>query len=524
MPPRKGSSKVKTGCRTCKARKIKCDEAKPNCRRCASTGRTCSGYDDSASSTLTWYRPRQLTAHDEQEGRAFQFFSRVVGPALSGTMDGYFWTHLVLQFSHFTPAVRHAVVAISALYEDFQNGSRIMRLRDGNLFALKHYNAAIRDVKSTQDDQLILLMCILFMCVECLQGDFEGSVRHSQHGALILDKFGCLPWARNYLLPIFRRLAHSPFMMGAKLPPGPSLAGFDAALPDRFETLAQAQILLDMIVTKVGRYESGHNEDSRESLELRLGEWRQRMADFESSGQCSDISSQLALVNIKARCERAKMSLDMRQLITETDFDQNLEHFRSIVDLASRAAQLRSFLANDLLQPVFTFEVGFLSVLFFVASKCRHLETRLKALSLMPLACVAKESLFDVGTLYRVARRIIEIEHGISLDDEKMSSTIQSHDTTIWPPESRRVKGAPIDHEIETILGEDGTATYRRTVWFLMRKDNGEVVRKKEYLTDQWPRNSVLNVPDMRCARPRGFGGGEANKTLEIRFISEYGD
>lgn len=438
-------------------------------------------------------------------------------------MDGYFWTHLVLQFSHFTPAVRHAVVAISALYEDFQNGSRIMRRRDGNLFALKHYNAAIRDVKATQDDQLVLLMCILFMCVECLQGDFEGSIRHSQHGALILDKSGCSPWARNYLLPIFRRLAHSPFIMGAKLPPGPSLTGFDTALPDRFETIAQAQILLDMVVTKAGQYERGHYEHSRESLELQLGEWRQRIADFESSGLCSDLSSQLALVNMKARCERAEISLSMQQLDTETDFDRNLKHFRSIVDLASCAAQLRSFLANNPLQPVFTFEVGFLSLLFFVVSKCRHLETRLKALSLIPLACVAKESLFDVGTLYRVARRIIEIEHDISLDDEEMSSIVQSCNSTTWPPEERRVRGAPIDHELYAILSEDGTVTYRRTVWFLTRNDYGEVTRKKEYLTDQWPRNSVLHIPDMRCARPSGYDGGKASKDSEIEFISEHG-
>ncbi|KAK9235995.1 hypothetical protein V1525DRAFT_408206 [Lipomyces kononenkoae] len=38
---RESTSKVRTGCSTCKARRVKCDEAKPICRRCAVGGRKC---------------------------------------------------------------------------------------------------------------------------------------------------------------------------------------------------------------------------------------------------------------------------------------------------------------------------------------------------------------------------------------------------------------------------------------------------------------------------------------------------
>ncbi|KAK6386292.1 hypothetical protein LTS17_001867 [Exophiala oligosperma] len=41
-PPK--ARKVKTGCRTCKTRKVKCDESRPACRRCLQTGRVCDGY------------------------------------------------------------------------------------------------------------------------------------------------------------------------------------------------------------------------------------------------------------------------------------------------------------------------------------------------------------------------------------------------------------------------------------------------------------------------------------------------
>ena len=35
-----------TGCRTCRARKVKCDEARPDCQRCVGSGLQCQGYAD----------------------------------------------------------------------------------------------------------------------------------------------------------------------------------------------------------------------------------------------------------------------------------------------------------------------------------------------------------------------------------------------------------------------------------------------------------------------------------------------
>ncbi|KAK0130445.1 hypothetical protein ONS96_000964 [Cadophora gregata f. sp. sojae] len=42
--PRASKPKVKSGCKTCKARRVKCDEKKPACDRCANFGRICGGY------------------------------------------------------------------------------------------------------------------------------------------------------------------------------------------------------------------------------------------------------------------------------------------------------------------------------------------------------------------------------------------------------------------------------------------------------------------------------------------------
>ena len=50
--PRK-RSKTFTGCWTCRARKVKCDEVRPCCRQCGQKGLECEGYDV----RLQWVAP-----------------------------------------------------------------------------------------------------------------------------------------------------------------------------------------------------------------------------------------------------------------------------------------------------------------------------------------------------------------------------------------------------------------------------------------------------------------------------------
>ncbi|TQS32088.1 hypothetical protein Golomagni_07605, partial [Golovinomyces magnicellulatus] len=51
--------KVRTGCITCKIRRVKCDEVAPSCNRCTSTGRKCDGYGP---------RPKPLPINKDQLG------------------------------------------------------------------------------------------------------------------------------------------------------------------------------------------------------------------------------------------------------------------------------------------------------------------------------------------------------------------------------------------------------------------------------------------------------------------------
>lgn len=59
---RRTHKKVRTGCLTCKARRKKCDEAKPTCQRCATAGFRCDGYAD-----ITFVRTNFATNDKEKD-------------------------------------------------------------------------------------------------------------------------------------------------------------------------------------------------------------------------------------------------------------------------------------------------------------------------------------------------------------------------------------------------------------------------------------------------------------------------
>lgn len=90
--------KTYSGCWTCRARKVKCDEGRPTCRQCRRNGRECEGYnvrlrwviDEEADSDLS-----HQTAQSQRSRVALSMsiFSMVVS----------FWADTNRSTSHFHP-------------------------------------------------------------------------------------------------------------------------------------------------------------------------------------------------------------------------------------------------------------------------------------------------------------------------------------------------------------------------------------------------------------------------------------
>lgn len=416
-----------------------------------------------------------------------------------------------MQFGHFEPTVRHAILAISSLYEEFSRGSRITRQICSSSFAIGHYNLAVREAKFAGNKQLILLLCVLFVCIEYLQGDIGAALHHVRYGIPILNGSNCPAWARNHLVPVFRRLSLiSLFFDGARHTNLlPRLVGFDAPATVDFGGFLEARAAIDSLISQaMYTVVDGCSIQMRRRLSALLYEWDSRVNKLEAEVPFSATLDRYAICSIRIKRKVAGIHLHTPLEHTESWFDQYLDTFRSIADLAGKVSLLWTTAERQQhpLRSSFAFEMSLLPLLSFSVFKCRCLKTRLKTLSSMAHAGPAKEGLLDIGTLYRVGRRIIEIEHDISMEDYEDTHAANIGDAhsgvlESMPPEEMRIFAVPVNHELDIYRDQDGRTRYRRQIHFLTRDSEGRVCAREEYFSDDTPRQCRLEIPPMRGAR-----------------------
>ncbi|KAL2071136.1 hypothetical protein VTL71DRAFT_12371 [Oculimacula yallundae] len=186
------------GCLTCKIRRVKCGEEKPFCKRCTSTGRKCDGYapqSDSNESLQKQTPSRPLSGtEDPAEQRLLYFFSTYTAPSLSGFFSNDFWERRVVGASHGEPSIRHAVIAIAAMHQEFNERRRQDGMGDtSNLqaFAFRQYTKAISSLHHLMTTcmpplDLTLTSCILFASIDCLLGNHASAIIHLKAGLRIL--------------------------------------------------------------------------------------------------------------------------------------------------------------------------------------------------------------------------------------------------------------------------------------------------------------------------------------------------
>ncbi|RFU35387.1 hypothetical protein B7463_g943, partial [Scytalidium lignicola] len=218
--------KVKSGCITCKARRVKCDEAKPQCLRCQKFGRVCDGYATDQPQrvavmplqpripTLSLYTPSLSVYTTERENRYFQFFCDCVSHELPGFYDDNFWTRIVLQEAFYVPPIRYAAIAIAALSKGLDDATQKDSLKvniiqgvdkEHSEYSAIFFAKAIRalnvHLSASGGAQLrtALIACILFVCFETLQGSFSSSIQQTYGGLKLLrshysERPGSKPW------------------------------------------------------------------------------------------------------------------------------------------------------------------------------------------------------------------------------------------------------------------------------------------------------------------------------------------
>ncbi|CZT02841.1 hypothetical protein WAI453_012116 [Rhynchosporium graminicola] len=222
---RASHAKSKAGCRTCKVRRVKCDESKPACRNCNSTGRKCEGYgiwnptisptrkeivsvvqlvktqsrDDIPLETPRMTVMFMIPDLNDEERMCFDYFQTQTIKKLPGVFYSYFWQRLVLQACTSEPAVLHAVIALGSAHriEDdslmFRNKLSSDRKETHNIdrrqvFTIQEYSKAISNLRTrvTNDKcrslRVVLITCVLFVTLELLRGENENAQAHTESG------------------------------------------------------------------------------------------------------------------------------------------------------------------------------------------------------------------------------------------------------------------------------------------------------------------------------------------------------
>jgi hypothetical protein len=201
--PKQNENQTLSGAYGCRVRRIKCDETRPHCVRCTSTGRKCDGYAEQGptpilpDSSLTVLTINRAAGH-VPECRAFDFFRTCTLPNISLHFGSPPWIRLLLQASHSEPALQHAAIALGALHEHLENGNTstyqpITHRDNGIDYASQRYTQALISLSTllTKSDnrsiELALIGGLMCMYYEVLQENFETAQVHLENCLMVLQ-------------------------------------------------------------------------------------------------------------------------------------------------------------------------------------------------------------------------------------------------------------------------------------------------------------------------------------------------
>lgn len=474
---RRFTPKVRTGCQTCKyvlipivpfylhndlftvfrIRRVKCDEQRPSCNRCLSTGRTCDGYEalrlaqpssqNNETTSLKWVHsspmatpsllPPQSTAPEQS---AFYTFRVDLLEALAGPFEAGVWTHQVLPLSHSEPAVWHAVVALGSLGRTRGDGAD----RADREFAMQHYSQAMKTLQNqlagpgNVPQHLALLVCLLFVTFELQQQAYGEAHSHLNGGLNIIQEYersleqesALSKESMDPLIEAFERLdVHIASFTSRKVclkRSGRATTPTSTTdTPVQFAGVSDAMRELNFILGAMRDLDTevqGQRFLSRKSsaelmvsfqihvmgLLKRLREWDASMTSIE--GDLSDRDSVAAkILRVREIYCRLKVSNCLNDGY-ECLWDSYLDDFERLVGLCEGVVPgLRMIGPTAKVTKTFTLDTGVIPTLYFTVLKCRDPHLRRKALALLE-GCKHQEGAWNGPLIAHCAEKVVKVE------------------------------------------------------------------------------------------------------------------
>jgi hypothetical protein len=201
-------------------RKVKCDEIKPFCKKCVTTGRTCDGYKSPF---------RLFTSQTNKTAQATGIKSDVglqpirptcieIVPQDIDLLNRYFSTKTlfdvklscdeearqVLKASLTDPPIRHAIAALRALRDDLETSGdgpeSTAQQTQSYHYGLQQYSMALRSLASNLSSpnsnglKSALLCCQIFISIEQVRKNYAAVAQHIIQGLKIMHEYRARPY------------------------------------------------------------------------------------------------------------------------------------------------------------------------------------------------------------------------------------------------------------------------------------------------------------------------------------------
>ncbi|KAH7148221.1 hypothetical protein EDB81DRAFT_791780 [Dactylonectria macrodidyma] len=475
MSRRTTITRSKSGCKTCKIRRVKCDESRPACRRCTSTGRICDGYgiwgrEEGLSSTPSHTHTITHSTHlglisklSREDQQQFHWFSHQTVKRVSGVFSISFWKTLVLQASHTQPAVLYAALALGSAHKRvmLDAGSRQSvptshKLDHQQRATLRYYNTAIQllhthfNAKDKASTRIALISCIVFICLEYMQQRYETGYAHLQSGIKLLDTVLGSPksgdtlsdssdWPKSHgvvddcLIETLHRLNLQTTLIKNGLIQSDSIKAYCMrnSIPDAFSSVEESRTHLDRLLSR-----AHHLEGESQKVDV-----------SKNSGSAFELLSLQQLLRTDLMCwlqthrklgakleqaSRDRLGYEllgiyhsMAYIITESAFyplhqdsSRCTAHFESILSTTTTfVASVSPLLAEGRLSGHcpgrfnFITDLGIIPPLFYTALKCPEPEIKHEATELLA-KIIHREGIWDGPLASCIVTDVMRLEEG----------------------------------------------------------------------------------------------------------------
>lgn len=301
------------------------------------------------------------------------------------------------------------------------------------LYASEQYTVALGETRrlllgaAPSQIHRILMVCLLFVAWEGIQGDYQASQRHMDSGRALIARFGRQISAKASLSGVVHEITEvlarmdisaisfsddsAPYNYSPHESLGSGLSEVSGAFTNIRQASSQLMEITRMLL-RVGREfaldgdaaEQKRRQDLIDEGAKHLEIWEAQWVTWCSENMPSPDS--LSVLNIQLWRACIKTTIATGFCGPETRYDSATDMFREVISHAEKVS-LSVFQDSE---PVsFSLELGYLIPTFFVATRCRDPRTRRRALAILR-SYPRHEGAWQSGPAAVIAEKWMQVE------------------------------------------------------------------------------------------------------------------